>query len=223
MVFRCFQPWSISICCRSSVDMIRWILANYLQRCAIIWYEVSSNLGPWFWRAGLLSCREVFSLVQDSGSSQRLDYFKLQDRTIFLEKWTRGRCWKHYSGHLAHGLALGDWSCSSIWSGSEMQHTWRWDTIHPECHCHLNTGVFREFFTKPLMIDFTFSGSEKAKMKSVMRSFSESLACRHSEFIPQFLSRLIFCIFVALTALTGWRRDPGRFPIASRLRVIQTK
>ena len=93
MVFRCFQPWSISNCCRSSVVMIRWILANYLQRCAIIWYEVSSNLGPWFWRAGLLSCREVFSLVQDSGSSQRLDYFKLQDRTIFLGKWTRGRCW----------------------------------------------------------------------------------------------------------------------------------
>ena len=69
---------------------------------------------------------EVFSLVQDSGSSQLHDDFPAgRPKKDLWGEMNHGNQWEMLltSGHLAHGLALGDWSCSSIWSGSEIQHT----------------------------------------------------------------------------------------------------
>ena len=63
------------------------------------------------------------------------------------------------------------------------------------------TGVFREFFTKPLMIDLTVGGSEKA-----------------GQIIAQ-AGKTLFTPCCSFSCSGGWRRDPGHFSVFGQARL----
>ena len=133
----------------------------------------------------------------------------LRPRSSFsLESW-RSHPKPEIPGHFAHGLAVGDWSCSSIWSEAETPKHFpiaRW-FLHIAWakglwfFCFFHDRCFREFFTKPLMIDLTVGGSEKA-----------------GQIIAQ-AGKTLFTPCCSFSCSGGWRRDPGHFSVFGQARL----
>lgn len=172
------------------MDTTRWILASYLQRCISL----------------SLDCQPTNAQKTPQWACLQLEGIQfgscLRPRSSFsLESW-RSHPKREIPGHFAHGLAVGDWSCSSIWSEAETPRisqlqddffTLRGPKGY-DSFVFSATGVFREFFTKPLMIDLTVGGSEKAGQIIVQAGKTLLTPC---------------CSFCS----GGWRRDPGQFSV----------